>query len=197
MNANIVIRYNLDVRNHQELKPLLKELKRLNIVPAAGFYVAPIRNWGNQKARNQFEDRELFSKKELETFSWLIKNNLSPELLPEAKDRTCIAANSTPSVFAPDSSWYFCTETPLVDKVSISRQKTWSDLSFLNWEEHVLEGKTPCLNCKYSPVCGGACPKEWLENGIPCPPYVENINERLQLWSVVYRDKMLNLNKYF
>jgi len=39
----------------------------------------------------------------------------------------------------------------------------------------------PCRSCNMLPTCGGACPKSWLEGGVPCPPEKFNITQRLQL----------------
>jgi uncharacterized protein len=47
--------------------------------------------------------------------------------------------------------------------------------------DRVSAGEYPCAKCSLLPVCGGACPKSWLEGGHPCPPEKINMPQRLQL----------------
>lgn len=50
-----------------------------------------------------------------------------------------------------------------------------------NFNERVAKHELPCHSCEMLPVCGGACPKLWLEGKVPCPPAKVNIKERLML----------------
>jgi uncharacterized protein len=39
-----------------------------------------------------------------------------------------------------------------------------------------------CSNCNLLPICGGHCPKHWIDaKYIPCPSFKHNITERLKL----------------
>lgn len=186
-SANFVIRCNVDVRNIKGVIPLLNALEKDKVIPPMSFYVAPIRNWGESKARDSFESRALFASLEIEVFKWLIQRGFSPGLLPYPISRTCIALDTDSSVLAPDGNWYSCTETPLSNDIANNHanSKKWNDIQIESWQAIVASGKVPCGRCKFLPVCGGACPKEWIENGVPCPPFVENIEDRLVLWGII------------
>lgn len=194
--ANIVIRCNVDNRNINDVFPLLSFLEESDIVPPMKFYVAPIRNWGLQRARDEFESRDAFARIELQVFNWLLRRNFKPELLPPTAERTCIAASVVPSVLAPDGHWYFCTETPISSLPTVSREagRKWPDIKINDWVSSVERGETPCLSCCFLPVCGGACPKEWIEKGKPCPPFVENITGRISLWAIANEGALPSFN---
>ncbi|WP_449399536.1 SPASM domain-containing protein [Chryseobacterium wanjuense] len=62
-------------------------------------------------------------------------------------------------------------------------QDTINDLDFAaTWESEIKTGKSYCLTCNFFPVCGGACPKSWMEGNIPCPSFKYNMPERLRLY---------------
>jgi uncharacterized protein len=50
-----------------------------------------------------------------------------------------------------------------------------------DFEARVARGEYPCSTCRMLPVCGGECPKKWLEGGVPCPSTKYNIEARLLL----------------
>jgi uncharacterized protein len=50
-----------------------------------------------------------------------------------------------------------------------------------SFNERVGRGEYPCSSCRMLPVCGGACPKSWLEGYEPCPSALYNIEDRLLL----------------
>jgi hypothetical protein len=47
--------------------------------------------------------------------------------------------------------------------------------------DQVEAGAFGCSRCPLLPVCGGACPKEWIEGRAPCPSSKRNIAQRLLL----------------
>ena len=50
-----------------------------------------------------------------------------------------------------------------------------------NFNERIRQGEYPCSTCRMLPVCGGACPKSWLEGIEPCPSAKSNVEQRLLL----------------
>jgi uncharacterized protein len=56
-----------------------------------------------------------------------------------------------------------------------------------NFNERVLKKEFDCATCPMLPVCGGACPKSWLEGMAPCPSTKHNIQQRLLLAYAVSR----------
>lgn len=51
----------------------------------------------------------------------------------------------------------------------------------------LAQGQYACHTCRMLPVCGGSCPKHWLEGGMPCPSTKFNIEARLLLSYAVAR----------
>ena len=68
---------------------------------------------------------------------------------------------------------------------------TSNSLSF--YEDQTLS-KYDCWTCPMLPTCGGACPKEWSEGRIPCPPTKFNIKERMLLAVVRSQNHQQNLS---
>ncbi len=56
-----------------------------------------------------------------------------------------------------------------------------------DFNARVARGEYACSTCKLFPVCGGCCPKHWLEGGTPCPSAKHNIEARLLLSYAVSR----------
>jgi radical SAM protein with 4Fe4S-binding SPASM domain len=56
--------------------------------------------------------------------------------------------------------------------------------------DDVHSGKYPCHTCPMLPVCGGSCPKLWLEGQVPCPSAKLNIEQRMLLaWMPMQKKK--------
>lgn len=185
--CDFVVRCNVDVRNIDGLPQLLKFLEVNQLVPPLGFYIAPVRNWGLKSAADSFGSRVHFAKWESFVFHWLVRRGLMPALIPSELQRTCIAASPKPNVLGPDRYWYFCTEAPLVEKLLMPTEqlpKRWQDLNIDQWHQKLSTDEMPCNRCKYLPVCGGSCPKDWLSGEKPCPPFIDNIKDRLRLFSI-------------
>jgi uncharacterized protein len=56
-----------------------------------------------------------------------------------------------------------------------------------NFNSRLARGEYSCPTCRMLPVCGGACPKRWLEGSVPCPSAKYNIEARLLLGYAVFR----------
>lgn len=182
--GRFLIRVNLDSRNLRSVFELLEYLLHKEILPWAGIYVAPIRNWGNVNGGTKHTDMRTFAKIERSVFSWLLRNGLRPQLLPAPLKRTCVALAESPSVLAPNGEKYFCTETPLSEASSPKSSLEWADVDTNAWREGLSKGAYPCATCEILPVCGGSCPKDWLKGNLPCPSLKFNASSRLQLFSL-------------
>ncbi len=56
-----------------------------------------------------------------------------------------------------------------------------------DFHARVARGEYPCSTCRMLPVCGGACPKHWLEGRASCPGTKYNMEARLLLSYAVSR----------
>jgi uncharacterized protein len=58
-----------------------------------------------------------------------------------------------------------------------------------NWYELISNDNrfASCRECIMLPLCGGLCPKHWLDGReIPCPSFKNNLPERLRLFYFKY-----------
>ena len=51
-----------------------------------------------------------------------------------------------------------------------------------DFPDRVARGDYPCASCPMLPVCGGHCPKSWLEGEPACPSAKFNIIDRLLIY---------------
>jgi uncharacterized protein len=56
-----------------------------------------------------------------------------------------------------------------------------------DFNARVARDEYACSTCRMLPVCGGSCPKQWLEGGVPCPSTKYNIEARLLLAYALHR----------
>ena len=61
-----------------------------------------------------------------------------------------------------------------------------------NWHTEIIQDY-PCYTCKFLPVCGGSCPKNWLKNEPTCPTFKFNMGDRLILEYLKKKGKLLEL----
>lgn len=179
-NLNITVRMNVDDRNEEAVLSLFDELNRDNILSKAKFYIAHIRNWGDKESGNKYLDKEKFAALELKLMIRARDLGIQVQFLPYRKKILCSVVDEHSKIFDPYGNEHKCSETPL----TILKKKlpdcfpndnTWTD----GWHTMLKENMVPCTSCKMLPVCGGACPKDWIQNDIPCPPFKFNFQQRL------------------
>jgi len=175
------IRMNVDQRNRRDAIPLFKYLRDEQLWPRLGFYIAPIRDWGAGRARqNHGIDPHDFGRLEIDLFAEQLRSGAEPTLLPGRKRVVCTAVRAGSSVVDPFGKRHSCTETPLSpgeNPFASDNETEWNAA----WTDTLIEGKVPCRSCNLLPVCGGACPKDWLLGRVPCPSFRYNFKERIQI----------------
>ena len=185
------IRCNVSIHNYEGVFPLINKLKNDNISEKITFYLAPVHSWGND-AHKESLSIENFSLLEIGWLTQMYQNNFKLNLIPKRKEEVCLTA--MPNSFVLDSygNSYKCTEISYVDNyIGSSIENIFKisngipekdDLSAIdNFYNDVMKGEYGCNDCKIFPICGGSCPKEWIEGHIPCPPYKFNLEERILL----------------
>ena len=178
------IRMNVDRRNQEDVLPLLDQLITDGLVPRFNFYVSPIRNLGPNLAGSIHLDRRRLAELELAIIRKTWDIGLASDPLPERTFTICPAVNPHAAVIDPFGLTHRCTETPLVSLTSLmppgfGQSDDWRPA----WNGLINSGDIPCSKCALFPVCGGACPKDWLQGNVPCPIYKENVKERVVLAS--------------
>ncbi|ASW74368.1 radical SAM/SPASM domain-containing protein [Chryseobacterium piperi] len=206
--VNINIRSNIDGENYKDTENLINILEEKNILKYVNFYLAPLHSWGND-AHKKTLNREEFAKFELEVALKLIEKNKRVQTVPKrGKDIVCMSLYDNSELFDAEGNVYNCSE---VSQVPVYAENNYeyrignlsdhshpnidkSERPFANWNDEILEKKTPCYDCKLLPICGGACPKLWKEGMYPCPSMKTNFEDRIFLQ--FYQDN-LDENKEF
>lgn len=187
-NIEISIRCNVDKGNQNTVIPLINFLKEKDILNRVNFYSAKIHEWGD-KSNDEVVDFD-YPSQEIFWFQNLIENGKGVSLLPKRVYNVCLATNKNSSVYDAYGNVFKCTEVPYITNDDQSEfflgkfnQSEIRDLDFADkWNSNVKDGKSHCLHCNFFPVCGGACPKSWLDGNVPCPSFKFNMPERLRLY---------------
>ncbi|WP_134088016.1 SPASM domain-containing protein [Olivibacter sp. XZL3] len=191
-NIRLIIRTNIDRKNHQEVVPLVEDLIEKGLREKIhSFYLAPIHSWGNDAQKDSL-DNESFSKLEVEFMVYLQNNKFKIGVLPNsAKKQVCMSLSKRGEVYDAFGNIFNCTEIPYVDIYkktdyfidSLKEDSVTKERSFNGWIDDIEAGKFPCTNCKILPICGGSCPKAWYEGNPPCPSIKYNLKERLLIFA--------------
>ncbi len=189
------IRCNVDDRNLNNVPELIDLLHRDGILPKVMIYFAPVHSWGND-AHKHIESKKYWSQKQIEWFISLNEKNIKIDLLPQRKKNLCVAVDDNGTLIDPYGGVYKCTEVTLTPTYNNKNGKNihklgdvtidpsdidYASNQFGGFNEVDVIQNFPCAQCSLLPLCGGMCPKEWVEGRIPCPPIRYNIKERMLL----------------
>jgi uncharacterized protein len=184
------VRCNVDRRNCDDVVPLLELLAREGLQRRIRFYVAPIHSWGND-AQQLSLDADEFADREVEWFVRMLDLGFPLSLVPELSPIVCIAVKPDSLLIDATGELYNCTEVSYVpaygnpNVFSIGHVTTGEAPAKRqrvgDFNDRVSAGQYACSACRMLPVCGGACPKEWLEGREPCPSAKRNVEQRLLL----------------
>lgn len=190
LDVEIKIRSNVDRRNCEAVIPLLKMLAGACIQKRIKFYVAPIHSWGNDAHKLSLTATE-FAEQEMEWFGEMVRLGFGVGLLPTLQPVVCLAVRPHGTLIDATGTLFNCTEVSYVpaygnpNRFAIGHVATGESGQNRNllgdFNARVERGEYPCSTCRMLPVCGGACPKAWLEGHEPCPSAKTNIEDRLLL----------------
>jgi len=153
--------------------------------------LAPIHEWGNDVEQISGET-EVVDEAELRAFRTLHELNLKTGILPsELSLETCVATDPAAEVIDRDGRMYSCVEYPLVPVQSLFKQighvsqleplESRPEDEFSEWATDQRAAELPCRTCSINPVCGGGCPKLWLDTGRGCPSMRRTVRARVDL----------------
>lgn len=152
----------------------------------------PIFDWGGNGASKQGLTREEFAVAEIDWMLHAIKRGFGyKNLIPQPTRSPCSVVHPEAEVYDAFGNIFPCYEFPytpafdtpeykighLDDAVESNNRHAVT----MDWFEDVKTDISPCKRCALYPVCGGACPKQWHNNEIPCPSFKLNIKDKLVL----------------
>jgi uncharacterized protein len=190
LDVELIIRTNVDRNNCDGVLPLLRMLADAGVQKKIHYYVAPIHSWGNDAHLRSLTPQE-FAAREVEWLCEMMQLGFSLEVIPDLQPVVCLAVNPYGTLIDATGALYSCTEVSYVPTYGNPNKYAIGDVTrgedtrkravFANFNDRVRRREIPCSTCRMLPVCGGACPKAWLEGLEPCPSTKLNIEQRLLL----------------
>jgi uncharacterized protein len=190
LDLDIDVRVNVDRRNADQVVPLLRLLAAGGVQDRIHFYVAPVHSWGNDAHERSLSPEE-FANAEIAWFGEMARLGFRVSAVPALTPVVCIAVKPDSAVVDATGALYNCTEVSYVpaygtpNRFSVGHVETGTNLAARqmlgDFHDRVAAGAYSCATCRMLPVCGGACPKQWLEGRAPCPSAKFNIEDRLLL----------------
>jgi uncharacterized protein len=193
--CGITIRCNVDVDNVAGVTPLIELLASHNLQQKIShFYPIGIYSWGNDAHLNSLS-KEQFAEMEIDWMLQMIELGFPVSVLPGRKKQVCMAVNRESDMYDAFGNIFNCTELSYVPvyentdyvlgnvKNETAPEQT-KPRAFATWNDDILKDNYDCHTCKMLPVCGGGCPKSWVEGNRACPTPKFNIKDRLQLYYI-------------
>lgn len=190
--CRLSVRCNADQRNSEGVIPLIELLAKHELQDKINFYIAPVYSWGNDA--HLLTPKDDFAVKEIDWLLAMKENKFPVYPLPGRIHTVCTAVVKDDEVIDAFGNIYNCTEVPLVPAYEDGRYIIGhlakpedivdpSQKPFTNWNDKVLNKDDGiwCWKCKIFPVCGGRCPKNWVEGIPPCPVTKYNMEDRIAL----------------
>jgi uncharacterized protein len=197
LDIAIDVRANIDRRNVDQVTPLLRLLASANVQDRIHFYAVPVHSWGNDAHERSLSPEE-FADEEIGWFIEMARLGFRVAMVPALTPVVCIAVRPDSEVIDATGEVYNCTEVSYVpaygkpNRFGVGHVETARDAArraFSDFHDLVAAGAYDCSTCRMLPVCGGACPKQWLEGRAPCPSAKRNIEDRLLLAYALSRAK--------
>lgn len=203
--CQIGIRINIDYTNQDSVIPFLELLSSYDILDKVTLQFAEIVDWGQNGASKNSLSISDFAEKEID---WILKyiqlGGKSNDFIPERQYASCMVQEKDSEVFDAFGNIFPCYELPytpiydnsvyLVGNLKNNENTYKLDNPLRNWPELVKKGEVSyCSKCKFYPVCGGGCPKSWLEGNPSCPSFKFNIEDRLILQHISNKAKITEL----
>jgi uncharacterized protein len=172
-------------------------LAQEGLATSLSFYTSPVYAWGNN-AHETALSKEEYAQLETEWLAQQLRLGFNVGLIPPRRRIVCMSVHKEAEVLDAYGTTYNCTEVPYVPaygqpniyeiNVPVSSIKIHSPpkdmpASKLNtFNDQILAGEQQqCAKCAMLPVCGGQCPKSWVEKLEPCPSAKLNIRDRLNI----------------
>jgi uncharacterized protein len=204
LEVRLSVRCNTVRANAEGVVPLIDLLADLGLQRRVSFYAAAVHSWGNDAHLRSLDDDE-FAKRQIEWMDHQQRRGFAVDFVPGLRPVVCMSVVPSAEVVEANGEIVSCTEvsyvpaygSPNVLRVGhlhdrdvsrirgrvhlrVSEEPSAAVGALRHFPDRIAQGTLPCSNCEMLPVCGGGCPKEWMEGRAPCPPSKYNIGSRLQ-----------------
>lgn len=199
-NCIINIRCNIDKSNYESVLPFIQTISESEFASKVSLAFSPIVDWGDVKGSEGALDKTDFAEVEIDWYMEVLKRGIKVDVVPDRSYGPCMVVNSESEVYDAFGNIFPCYEFPytemyqtdkhIIGNLRFSSETYNPNVMTRDWFEVVDEGKTWCKKCKFFPVCGGSCPKQWMGGTPACPSFKFNIEDRLILQYIMENEKM-------
>lgn len=203
-NCKILIRVNIDKNNYKDSSRFIKSISDLKIQKYVSVNFAPIVDWGGNGASKESLKKSDFADLEIDWFLEALEHDFDiPEMLPN-RGPACMIVNPASEVY--DAYGYItpCYEmnytkayensNHIIGNLNKSEEFNY-DSPLRKWHDMLKDNKYQCTTCKYLPVCGGSCPKDWFKGEFTCPTLKYNLKDKMLLKFLSKKGKLKELVK--
>jgi len=190
----VVVRCNVTRKNGADVFELIDQLHKNGLAKKISFYPAPVHDWGNDADQMGIAPDE-YAQLDTAIYAYLLDLGFEVSLLPPRRRTVCLAVRGDSFVFDAYGKVHKCTETPYVPRYDGENGYSVGDLGSRHSMTDLVKRRTKlsdalehpesisisCQRCAIFPICGGACPKQWLDGKVPCPPLKRNIKDKVGL----------------
>jgi len=202
-NVIFQVRTNIDSDNDNCYSEFLAEAKLYGLAnPRVFLEPARVRTWSpNRDMSSKFVVFDQFAEEEIAWLKEASEMGFFFRALPRSgKPVVCEAGTLASEVITIEGDVYSCVAKPLIpiieDEDRLGRLVNIENIAprplgqYDNWIDSVASGEVPCKKCSIFGLCGGGCPKEWLEGQIPCPSYRNRANMQWRIDEIARRNGM-------
>lgn len=189
--VDLMLRVNVDKYNNEDVMPLIELLASHGLQgKIKRFDIAPVHAWGND-AHLRSSTMQEFADFKIDCYLKLLELGfLEAVPLPGRVKVICQAVTKDALYMQTDGHLFDCSELPLVPvenstkrlgHITDGKPIPVTERHYSSWNQDVLDRKHACSDCRILPICGGGCPKSWLDGHVPCPDYKYHIEDLLTL----------------
>lgn len=193
-DLRIKVRCNVDRSNAEGVTPLIEALAAAGLAGRVTFYTSPVYAWGNDAHLTALGKQE-YAEYEMEWFAHQFRLGFQLGLVPPRRKIVCMTVQPDAEVTDAFGTTFNCTEAPYVPAYGAPNlyqirppgpPPTAPTRRMHAFNQQILANEhQTCSACPMLPVCGGHCPKAWLEGHEPCPSAKANMRQRLNLMFAV------------
>lgn len=198
--CNIAVRCNIDRSNYESIMPFVQLITDSGLKEKVTMQFAPIVDWGDVLASKNSLSKDEFAEVEIDWLMQLLKSGYHTDLIPSRSYAPCMVVNPESEVYDAFGNIFPCYEFPYTEKYQTAdhivgnlnnpEESYRYDVHTRSWFDDVEAGKSWCKKCKFFPVCGGGCPKQWLSGTPACPSFKFNMEDRLVLQYIMDKEKI-------
>lgn len=201
--AHIVIRMNVNQVTAKGINKLIDLLAKHDLHKRnVSLNFAPVFDWGGNNAHEEGLQRAEFASAEIDWMLYAMKKGFKyTNVLPGRASMPCMVVRPDAEVYDAYGNIFPCYEFPYTPAFEGAEYKighidddpATNNLNAVtkNWFADVKTDVAPCKTCNLFPVCGGACPKQWLSGNVACPSFKVNIKDRLVLQYLIGKNPKL------